>query len=85
MIKNLPANAGGARDMGSIPCPGLGRPPGGGNGKRLRYSCLENSLDSGAWRATVHGVAESQTRLSELRHTADREPKSSCEWTDVPR
>ena len=59
MIKNTPANAGGARDMGSIP--GLGRSPGEGNGNPLQYFCLENSMDSGAWRATDHGVAKSGT------------------------
>ena len=49
-------------DKGWIP--GLGRYPGEGNGKPLQYACLENSMDRGAWRATVHGVAKSQTRLS---------------------
>ena len=58
-VKNPPANAG---DMSSIP--GLGRSPGEGNGKPLQYSCLENPMDGGAWWATVHGVAKSQTRLS---------------------
>ena len=62
VVKNLPANAGDARDAGSIP--GLGRSPGVGNGNRLQYSCQENSMDRGAWWATVHGVAKSQTRLS---------------------
>ena len=54
VVKNLPASAG---DTGLIP--GLGRSPGKGNGNALQYSCLENSLDRGAWRATVHGVAKS--------------------------
>ena len=58
MVKNTPANAG---DIGSIP--GLGRHPGGGHGNPLQYSCLENPMDRGAWQATVHKVAESQTRL----------------------
>ena len=53
MEKNLPANAG---DRGLIP--GSGRSPGGGNGNPLQYSCLENSMDRGAWWATVHGVAK---------------------------
>ena len=57
VIKNLPANAGDIRDVGSIP--GLGRSSGEGNGKSLQYSCLENPIDRGAWQATVHGVAES--------------------------
>ena len=50
------------RDTGSIP--GLGRSPGRGHGNPLQYSCLENPMDRGAWRATVHRVAKSQTRLS---------------------
>ena len=54
MIKNLPANAGDVREAGSIP--GSGRSPGGGNGYPLPYSCLENPMDRGTWRATVHGV-----------------------------
>ena len=57
MVKNPPANAEDVRDMGSIP--GLGRSPGGGHGNLLQYSCLENPMDRGAWRATVHRVAES--------------------------
>ena len=59
MVKNLPTSAGEARDIGSIS--GLGRSPEVGNGNLLQYSCLENSMDRGAWRATVHGVAKSQT------------------------
>ena len=55
MIKNLPANAG---DTGAIP--GSGRSSGEGTGNPLLYSCLENSVGRGAWRATVHGVAKSQ-------------------------
>ena len=45
--------------------PGLGRSPGGGNGTPLQYSCLGHSMGRGAWRAAVHGVAESQTGLSD--------------------
>ena len=48
--------------------PGLGKPPGEGNGSPLQYSCPENPMDRGAWRATVHGVAKSRTRLSD-EHT----------------
>ena len=48
--------------------PGLGRSPGEGNGNPLQYSCLENSMDRGAWRATVHGVAGSET-TEQLTHT----------------
>ena len=59
VVKNPPANAGDARDMGLIP--GLGRSPGVGNGTLLQYSCLENPMNGGAWWATVHGVAKSWT------------------------
>ena len=59
VVKNPPAHAGGARDVGLIP--GLGRSPGGGNGNPLSYSCLENFTESGAWRGIIHGVAKSQT------------------------
>ena len=58
-VKNLPANAGNARDMGLIPK--SGRSPGVGNGNLLQYSCLENSIDRGAWWATLLGVTKSQT------------------------
>ena len=53
VVKNLPANAG---DVDSIP--GSGRSPGEGNGNPLQYSCLENPMDGGVWRATVHRVAK---------------------------
>ena len=53
-VKNPIANAGDIRDEGLIP--GLGRSPGGGHGNPLQYSCLENPMERGAWRATVHGV-----------------------------
>ena len=59
MKKNLPANAGDKRDAGSIPR--SGRSPGAGNGNPLQYSCLEKSMDRGAWQATVFRVAQSQT------------------------
>ena len=52
-------SAGNAGDLGSIP--GLGRTPGGGHGNPLQYSCLENSMDRGAWRATEHRVTRNQT------------------------
>ena len=53
VVKNPPANAG---DVGLIP--GSGKSPGEGNGNPLQYSCLENPMDRGAWRAIVHGVAK---------------------------
>ena len=70
MVKNRPADAGVARDAGSIP--GLGRCPGEGHGNPLQYSCLENPMDSGAWRATVHGVAELDT-TEETEHACTAE------------
>ena len=60
------ASASNAGDPGSIP--GLGRSPGEGNGNPLQYSCLENPMDLEVWSATVHGVAKSQTRLSDFTH-----------------
>ena len=66
MVKNLPANAGDIRDVGSIP--GSRRSPGGGNGNLLQYSCLENPMDRGAWRATVHGVSKSRIPTSMYTH-----------------
>ena len=57
VVNNPPANTGDIRDAGSIP--GSGRSPGGGHGNPLHYSCLENPMDRGAWRATVHRVAKS--------------------------
>ena len=64
VVKNMPANAEDIGDVGSIPGPG--RSLGEGNGYPLQYSCLENPMDRGAWRATVHGITKSQTRLKEL-------------------
>ena len=59
VVKNLLANLGDARDAGSFP--GLGRSPGVGNGKSHQYSCLENSMDRGAWQAIVPVVPKSRT------------------------
>ena len=63
-------NAGNLRSV-----PGLGRSPGEGNGSPLDYACLENSMDRGSWRATVHGVAKSQTGLSDS-HWKSEDPPS---------
>ena len=57
VVRNLSADAGDIRDVGSIP--GLGRFLGGGHGNLFQYSCLENSMDRRAWQATVHRVARS--------------------------
>ena len=62
VVKNSPASVGDVRVAGSIP--GLRRSLGGGHGNPLQYCCLENPMDRGAWRATVHGTAESRTWLS---------------------
>ena len=72
MVKNPPANAG---DMGSIP--GSGRSLGEGNGNPLYYSCLENSMDRGAWRATVHRVAKESDMTEPHTHTHTHEISSS--------
>ena len=64
VVKNPPASAGDIRDMNSIP--GLGRPPGGGHGNPLQYSCLEKPMDRGVWRATVHRFTQSWTWLKQL-------------------
>ena len=64
MVKNLPVNAGDIRDSGSIL--ELGRSPGGGHGSPLQYPCPEKPVDRGAWRATVHGVTQSQTQVKRL-------------------
>ena len=61
-LKNISASAGDVRDIGLIT--ESGRSPVGGNGNPFQNSCLENAMDRGAWKATVHGVAKSQTRLS---------------------
>ena len=62
VVNNPPAITGDTGDVGLIP--GSGRSPGVGNGNLFHYSCLENSMDRGAWWSTVHGVAESRTWLS---------------------
>ena len=59
VLKNPPASAGDIRDASSIP--GSGQSPGGGPGHPLQFSCLENPMDRGAWRAAVHGVTKSWT------------------------
>ena len=62
MVKNLPANTGDIRDVGSIL--GLGRFPGEGHGNPLQDSCLENPVDRGAWRATVHSTESDMTKAT---------------------
>ena len=67
MVKNLPASAGDIRDVGSVP--GLGGSSGGGHGSLLQYSGLENPMDRGAWKSTVHRVTKSHTHVSNLTCT----------------
>ena len=62
-VKNLPANAGDTRDAGSIP--GSGRFPEEENGNTLQYSCLGDSMDRGAWQATVYGAAKRRIQLND--------------------
>ena len=73
MVKNPPAIAGDIKDAGLIP--GSGRSPAAGHGNPLQYFCLENPMDRGAWRATVHRLTKSLTQLKRLRthcsHTAE--------------
>ena len=64
VVKSPPANAGAIGNLGSIP--GSGRSPGEGTGNPFQYSCLENPIDRGAWRAMVRGVTKSWTRLKQL-------------------
>ena len=77
VLKNPPANAGDIRDVDSLP--GLGRSLGGGHGNPLRYSCLENPMDRGAWWATVHRVAQSRTQLRQLS-TYHRWKRKARDW-----
>ena len=66
-VKNLPANAGDARDACLIP--GLGRSPRARNGNPLHYSCLGNPTDRGPWQATVHSITKSDTTEHTCTHT----------------
>ena len=75
-VKNPPANARDTEDMGSTP--GLGRPPGGGNGNLVQYSWQGNPMDDGAWWATVLGITKRQTRLS--MHTSGVLTPETEQW-----
>ena len=76
-VKAFASNAG---DPGSIP--GSGSSPGRGNGNPLQYSCLENPMDRGAWKATVHGVVTSRTRLSDFTFTFTQTQRR--QWHPTP-
>ena len=75
-IKDLPASSRDIRDTSSVP--GLGRSLGGGHGNPLQRACLENPMDRGAWRATVHRVAQSQTWLKQLSMHAVMRIRTHC-------
>ena len=64
LVKNSPASAGDLRDAGSIP--GSGRSPAGRHGNPLQYSCLENPMDRGDWRAIVHGARKTWAQLKQF-------------------
>ena len=84
LVKNPPANAGDVRDAGSIP--GSGRSPGEAHGNPLQYYCLGNPMDRGAFGATVHGVAQSQTWLKQLstqRASQVQQRKKRVPWRYV--
>ena len=81
LVKNLPANAGDTREAGLIP--GAGRTPGEGNGNPLQYSCLGNPMDRGAWKATVHGVAELDTTELICMHTYTCITESLCSISEI--
>ena len=74
VVKNLPSNAGDIRDVDTIP--GMGRPPGVGNGNPLQYSCLENSMDRGVWRTAFHRVTNNGVWLKQ--HSRHLGKPSNC-------
>ena len=78
VVKNPPANAGHTeprtRSLGGEDTPGVG------NGTPLQHSCPENAMDTGAWRATVHGAAKSQTRMSTHTHTQIEPVITVVDW-----
>ena len=78
VVKNLLGTARDARDVGSVP--GLGRSPGEGNSIPLWYSCLENPMDRGAWRATVHGVTELDTIEQQQQQAQRYFQRMSSSW-----
>ena len=80
MVKNPPASAGDAGDVGSIP--GLGRSPGEGDGNLLQYSCLENSMDRRALWATVHGVTK-ESDMIERMGLYRRPVPLQTQWTEA--
>ena len=81
MVKNTPTNAGDIRDVGSIPR--LERCPGRGHGNSLQYSYLENPMDREAWRAMIHRVAKSHTRLKLYLVSMHKPPNINRKWGQI--
>ena len=81
MVKNTPTNEGDIRDVGSIPR--LERCPGGGHGNPLQYSYLENPMDGEAWRAMIHRVTKSQTRLKLYLVSMHKPPNINRKWGQI--
>ena len=81
VVKSLLASAGDLRDKGLFP--GFGRSPGGGHGNPLQYSYLENPMNRGALRATVHWVTKSQTQLSDLARVLGEKTRASPDRKSV--
>ena len=79
-MEKTACNAGAARDTGLIP--GSGRSPGGGHGNPLQYSCLENPMDKGAWRAAVHGVTKESDKTEQLSSNNDEDTNSDYDFLD---
>ena len=81
MVMNSPPSAGATQDVGLIP--GSERSPGRGNGNPLQYSCLGNPTDRGAWQATAHRVAKSQTCLNTHTHRRDICSRSGFKMNEI--
>ena len=83
MVKNTPANTGHLRDTDLILK--LGRSSGGGHGNPLQYSCLENLMERGGWRAVDHGIAKGKTQLNRLSMHACQESGLTINSPQIPR
>ena len=83
VVKNTPANTGDIRDTDLILK--FGRSSGGGHGNPLQYSCLENLMERGGWRATDHGISKSRTQLNRLSMHACRESGLTINSPQIPR
>ena len=81
VLENLPASAGDSGDVGSIP--GSGRVPREGNGNPLPYSCLEDPMDRGTWRATVHGVTKELDLTEHIGSQVSSSKNKICKYIDI--